>query len=86
MKKIRLLSLLAASVLLFSACQKKYCWQCNTYVIGSKGLGSNKNPIKSTVCDKTEKQIRQYEQDNELREKISNDGVYRIVSQMDCKR
>jgi hypothetical protein len=47
--------------LITASCEKKQCWQC-TLTQTTYGAG-NQSPVtvNNTVCDKTEKEIRDYE-------------------------
>jgi hypothetical protein len=59
----------AAALMLCSACQKKYCWKCDTITYtrtapsGSIFTGYTNDTMKHTfsVCDKTAGEIKAYE-------------------------
>jgi hypothetical protein len=59
-----MIRVIAAAVLMCTllSCQKQYCWKCQTTtVVSPTGDVSHSN---ANVCDKTEKEIRQYEKDH----------------------
>lgn len=55
MKKVLLLLILGVSL---TSCKKKPCWECRAIHFG------NPSDISTTVCDKTEEEIRQYEKND----------------------
>lgn len=56
MKKIAVLIIIT---LISTSCQKKYCWKCTISSQANGGLSSS--TTTTTVCDKTESEIRDYE-------------------------
>lgn len=65
MKKVLLLLILGGSLI---SCKKKPCWECLT-----KDYDKPSTPTTSTVCDKTEEEIRQYEKDKAAQD--DNNGI-----------
>ncbi len=61
MKKLILFSFLAVASM--SACKKKDCWKCTIEETGGAAtiLPGSKSVTDSTVCDKSEEEIRKYE-------------------------
>ncbi len=56
MKKI---AVILRITLISTSCQKKYCWKCTISSQANGGLSSS--TTTTTVCDKTESEIRDYE-------------------------
>jgi len=61
--------LCATALVLLAACQKKYCWQCNTITYTSTapsgsvftGYTNDTTTHAFSVCDKTASEIKAYE-------------------------
>jgi hypothetical protein len=56
MKKIAVIIIIT---LISTSCQKKYCWKCTISSQANGGLSSS--TTTTTVCDKAESEIRDYE-------------------------
>ena len=52
------------TITILPGCKKKYCWKCT--IESGRQLGGIKSSNTTTedVCDKTKKEIRDYEDDN----------------------
>ncbi|MEB0262388.1 MULTISPECIES: hypothetical protein [unclassified Mucilaginibacter] len=87
MKKI--LSLAILIILSTTGCKKepKFCWKCTMYKLNSKGYLNTSNPILSTECDKTEKEIRAVEKTNTKTMEVFNGNNYQTntVQSMSCQ-
>jgi hypothetical protein len=73
-----MIRVIAAAVLMCTllSCQKQYCWKCQTTtVVSPTGDVSHSN---ANVCDKTEKEIRQYEKDHTT-QKTGNSGGQTVM-------
>jgi hypothetical protein len=87
MKKIPFLALLIT--LSVTGCKKepRSCWKCAMYKWNKAGYLDTRNPKMSTECDKTEKQIRAYEEENTKTMQTYNGNNYQTttVQGMSCK-
>jgi hypothetical protein len=69
---------IALVIILFSgvSCTKSYCWQCMTQLnIIATGQPTQYSKSESSVCDKTEKEIRDYEKAGSKQTTATTGGV-----------
>ena len=87
MKKRITISLLL--IFLSTACSKEktFCWKCAMFKRNSGGAMDLANPVKSTECNKTEKEIRTLEKQNTKTIKVYNGTNYetKTIQAMTCK-
>ena len=84
-KTLFLIFLVSASL---TACKKKNCWKCTTKEVGGAAtiLPGSQATSKSTVCDKTEEEIRQWEKDNTGTETYEENGQqYTLTATTICE-
>lgn len=74
MKK-KILIVAAFATLLFS-CQKKYCWKCTLTAGTPQGIVKT----ESSVCDKTEKEIKEVEASGTTKTKVGNTTYGTVMS------
>jgi hypothetical protein len=62
---VKKLLLLLALIAIYTSCKKKDCWTCTAEETGGAAtiLPGSKSVTDSTVCDKSEEEIRKYEQE-----------------------
>jgi hypothetical protein len=78
MKKIAVLLIIT---LISASCQKKYCWKCTISSQANGGAGSSKTT--TTVCDKTESEIRDYEKSATM---TTTSGSVTVFTSTSCQK
>jgi len=68
--------------------QKTYCWKCAIYKTNSKGQLSNTASETRNVCEKTQDQINDYEQENRVTQRVFKGSNYQAntIQSMRCTR
>jgi len=56
-----LILVLSLIILSSASCKKKYCWKCRTTTYISPSGGAQPSVTNSVVCDKTESDIKDYQ-------------------------
>ena len=74
-------------IALCGACKKKDCWKCTAEEVGGAAsiLPGSKSVTDSTVCGKSEEEIRKYEQEHTGTFPYEEDGkTYTLTSKVTC--
>ena len=85
MKKLALPLLLL--IALGVSCKKKDCWKCTAEEVGGAAtiLPGSKSVTDSTICGKTEEEIRKYEQEMTGTFPYEEDGqTYNLTRKVTC--
>lgn len=84
---IKILALIIICIA-FNSCAKEYCWKCTTtvrYYAGSSTPSTGESSLQ--VCDKTQDEIRKYEQDNSgSKQGRSGNVVVTIITTVKCTK
>jgi hypothetical protein len=79
--------LIMITLVSFTACKKKDCWKCTAEEVGGAAsiLPGSKSVSDSTVCGKTEEEIRKYEQEKTGTFTYEEAGqTHTLVSKVTC--
>lgn len=71
-----------------ASCKKKDCWKCTAEEVGGAAsiLPGSKSVTDSTICGKTEEEIRKYEQEKTGTFSYEEDGkTYTLTSKVTCE-